>query len=220
MTKMETFTEVPYEAEAIEKFLSFCDRRTLPKKYIVFRSGDIADTLYYIVDGSVSVVSTDEEGKDVVLSYLNKGEFIGEIGLFYESTTRNVTVRAKADLELAQIKYDKLKQLFKDELKDFHAQILHAVGLQLSQRLIKTSRNVARLALMDVSGRIAKTLMDLCEEPEAMSHPKGTQIHISRKELANLVGCAREVVGRVLKKMTEDGLLEINGMDIVVIHDR
>ena len=53
-----------------------------------------------------------------------------------------------------------------------------------------------------------------------MSHPQGTQIHISRQELGRIVGCAREVVGRVLKKMQEEGMVEVHGMDIVVIHPR
>lgn len=218
--QLDKFSAQPIDTMAVERFLECCERRTLPKKHVVFKDGDVADTLYYIISGSVSVVSKDEEGKDVVLSYLNEGEFIGEIGLFYRITERNVLVRARTDVELAEIKYATLTDLFSTSLKDQHAHILQAVGLQLSQRLLKTSRRVTRLAYMDVSGRIARTLLDLCEEPESMSHPKGTQIHISRQELGRIVGCAREVVGRVLKKMAEEGAVEVHGMDIVVIHER
>lgn len=206
--------------QAMDRFLEHCERRQLAKKHVVFRNGDVADTLYYIISGSVSVVSQDEEGKDVVLAYLNTGEFIGEIGLFYHISKRNVLVRARTECELAEIKYDDLMQLFESELKNEHAFILHAVGVQLSQRLLKTSRRVTRLAYMDVQGRIARTLLDLCNEPEAMSHPNGTQVHISRQELGRIVGCAREVVGRVLKKMQDEGTVEVNGMDIVVLHSR
>ena len=205
---------------AMERFFTYCERRSLAKKHVVFRDGDVADTLYYIISGSVSVMSKDDEGKDVVLAYLNAGEFIGEIGLFYEVSTRNVLVRTRTECELAEIKYEDLTRLFETELKNEHAHILHAVGVQLSQRLLKTSRRVTRLAYMDVQGRIARTLLDLCEDPEAMSHPKGTQVHISRQELGRIVGCAREVVGRVLKKMQEEGMVEVHGMDIVVIHPR
>lgn len=208
------------DAAAMESFLAHCDRRSLAKKHVVFRDGDVADTLYYIISGSVSVVSKDDEGKDVVLAYLNAGEFIGEIGLFYHISTRNVLVRTRTECELAEIKYEQLTSLFESDLKNEHAHILHAVGIQLSQRLLRTSRRVTRLAYMDVQGRIARTLLDLCEDPEAMSHPQGTQIHISRQELGRIVGCAREVVGRVLKKMQEEGMVEVHGMDIVVIHPR
>lgn len=73
---------------------------------------------------------------------------------------------------------------------------------------------------MDVAGRIARTLLDLCQEPSAMSHPDGTQIHVSRQEIARIVSCSRETVGRVLKQMIEDGMVEVKGMDIVVYHTR
>ena len=45
------------------------------------------------------------------------------------------------------------------------------------------------------------------------------QLHISRQEIARIVGCKRETVGRVLKSMEEGGLVEAKGMDIVV-YDR
>jgi CRP/FNR family cyclic AMP-dependent transcriptional regulator len=53
-----------------------------------------------------------------------------------------------------------------------------------------------------------------------MSHPAGTQIHISRQELARIVGCSREMAGRVLKSLAEQQTIEVHGMDIVVYHDR
>ena len=49
--------------------------------------------------------------------------------------------------------------------------------------------------------------MDLCNEPDAMTHPQGMQIKVSRQELSRLVGCSREMAGRVLKVLEEQGLL-------------
>ena len=69
---------------------------------------------------------------------------------------------------------------------------------------------------MDVSGRIIRTLTDLCHEPDALSHPQGTQIRVSRQELARIVGCSREMAGRVLKQLQEQGLLHARGKTIVV----
>ncbi len=175
------------DKDALARFLSFCIHYKLPKKSIVVRTGDPADTLYYMVRGSASVMmeDEDEEGHEIVLSYLNSGDFIGEMGLFYRTKKRAALVRTRTPCELAKISYDKLNQLFEDELKDVEAEILRAVGLQLSQRLITTNRKVSQLAFMDVAGRIARTLLDMCNQPEAMSHPDGTQIHISRQELAS-----------------------------------
>ncbi len=210
----------PVDTEAIERLLSFCARRTVRKKGVVFRAGDPADTLYYLVNGSVSVTALDDEGHEVVLAYLKSGDFIGEVGLFYKLPRRTAQVRARTQCELAIISYNRLRALFKGALKEYEAAIMYAVGMQLCERLLKTSRRVSQLTTMDVAGRIARTLLDMCHEPDAMSHPEGTQIHISRQEIARIVGCSRETVGRVLRQMAEDGMIEAHGMDIVVYHSR
>ena len=55
--------------------------------------------------------------------------------------------------------------------------------------------------------------MDLCNEPDAMTHPEGMQIKVSRQELSRLVGCSREMAGRVLKVLEEQGLLTRHRQD-------
>ncbi|MEJ2362439.1 MAG: cAMP-activated global transcriptional regulator CRP [Gammaproteobacteria bacterium] len=205
--------------EAITRFLTYCDTRKVPKKGLILRAGAPADKLYYLKEGSASVIGTDEDGNEIVLAYLNSGDFIGELGLFYSTSARTANIRARTACVLAEIEYQRLHQLFEKELKQEHPMLLTAVGLQMAQRLLQTSRRVTRLAFMDVSGRIARTLTELCNEPDAKTHPNGTQLHISRQEIARIVGCKRETVGRVLKSMEEEGLVQARGMDIVV-HER
>jgi len=206
--------------EAIDELLQHCEIQQFPKKGIIIKTGETAETLYYLIKGSVKVTVQDENENEVVLTYLNAGDFIGEIGMFYQVKHRVAKVRARTPCELAGIKYERLEQLFSSKLKDYQSDILTAIGLQLAQRLLKTTRRVTQLAHMDVSGRVARILLDLCREPEAMSHPEGTQLHISRQELGRMAGCSRETVGRILKSMEEDGMIEASGMDIVVYHSR
>ena len=204
----------------VKRFLGFCQRRAFTRKAVIFRSDDPADSLYYIVKGSVTVSSVDQEGVEVILAYLNEGDFIGEIGLFFKDLERSAMVRARTECELAYIRYDDLQELFRNQLKEEQAEILTTIGFQLSKRLLKCSKRISILTSMDVSGRIARTLLDMCHEPDAMSHPQGTQIHISRQEIGRIINCSRETVGRVLKQMAEDGMIEVHGMDIVVYHSR
>lgn len=210
----------PLSKETIALFLSHCDRKKLPRKGIVFRGGDLADRLYYIVSGSVSVTVVDEEDNENILAYLNEGDFIGEMGLFICELKRSALVRARTECEFAEISYKKLKQLFTTELKEQHVEILTTIGYQLSQRLLKSSKRINLLTSLDVAGRISRVLLDLCHEPEAMSHPEGTQIHISRQDIGRIMNCSRETVGRVLKKMEIDGMIKVKGMNIVVYHSR
>ena len=210
----------PIRSETLNKFLSFCERKSYPKKGIIFREGDAAKSLYYIIEGSIVITTNDEDGREIVMAYLHKGEFIGEIGLFIINNERSAMARARTECQLAEINYEHLEKLVTNELREQHAEILSTVGYQLSERLLKTSHRISLLTSMDVAGRIARTLLDLCHEPNAMTHPEGTQIHISRQEIGRIVSCSRETVGRVLKKMTEDSMIEVKGMDIVVYHSR
>lgn len=197
--------------EAIRQFLEHCHRRTYPAKAMIIRQGDPSHELFYIVKGSVSVMLEDDAGHELVLAYLNPGEFFGEIGLFNEHTNRSALVRAKSQCEVAQMGYERLKSL-----STLFPDLLFAISSQLANRLRNMNRKIGDLAFMDVSGRIARTLLDLCREPDAMTHPNGMQIRITRQELGRIVGCSREMVGRVLKTLEEQHLISVSGKTIVV----
>lgn len=204
------------DSGTIERFLQHVQRRRYPARTHVFLPGDPANTLYYMIDGSVSVLVEEEDGRELVLGYFGSGEFIGEMGLFSESRQREVILRTRTACEMAEIGYEQFLQLLDGPLAADASHLLYGIGCQLTRRLRDTSRKAGRLAFLDVSDRIIRTLNDLAEESEAMSHPEGVQLRISRQELARLVGCSREMAGRVLKKLQADGLLHARGKTIVL----
>ena len=211
---MENSESISHQ-KLIDSFLEHCHRKTYPSKQLIIREGDPSRDLYYIISGSVSVQVEDDKGHEIVLAYLNPGDFFGELGLFDEDSKRSAFVRAKEKCEIAQISYDRLKnlnELFPDLLLD--------IASQLTVRLRKTSRKVSDLALTDVKGRVARALLDLCKEPNAMTHPDGMLVRITRQELGRIVGCSREMVGRVLKDLEEDHLISVSGKSIVVFGTR
>jgi len=210
------------EPEYLKHFLSFCHRRRFPPKVDIIRPGDPADTLLYLVEGSVAVVLEDEDGHEMIITYLNKGEFIGEMGMFTseDPPVRSSLVRTRSECILAEISYTRLIQLFDNELKPWTKDILFAVATQLTERLIYTNNKVQNLAFVDVTGRIASTLLELCKQPDAMTHPDGMQIRITRQELGRIVGCSREMAGRVLRNLEEQGLIHVKGKTIVVFNTR
>jgi CRP/FNR family cyclic AMP-dependent transcriptional regulator len=176
---------------SMERFLALCHRRRYPGKTAIIRPGDPANTLYYIVDGSLAVCSEDEQGRELILAYISRGQFIGEMGLFVEQAQRESLVRTRTACEMAEISYERLFQLMEGPLREECPKILFAIGSQLTHRLLRTSRQV-------------------------MTHPEGTQIRISRQEVSRIVGCSREMVGRVLKQLEEQGMIDVAGKTIVV----
>lgn len=199
-------------SDCIQAFLAQCHRRRYPAKSAIIRQGDRAGELFYIVAGSVTVLLEDDKGHEIVLAYLNAGEFFGEIGLFSEDESRSALVRAKSECEIAQLSYTRLKQL-----GDLYPRLLVCMTAQIARRLRATNRKLGDLAFMDVYGRVARTLLDLCEQPDAMTHPDGMQVRVTRQELARLVGCSREMVGKVLKEMEDQKQVSVAGKNIVLI---
>jgi len=214
---MATIPNIPNinPPETIERFLEHCHRRQYPAKSLIIYAGDKPDVLYYIIEGSVTVLIEDENGREIVLAYLNAGDFFGEMGLFGQEDNRSAFVRAKTKCELAEISYNRFRQLSEKD-----PEVMFELAAQMALRLRKTSQKVGNLAFMDVTGRIARTLMDLSKEPDAMTHPDGMQIRITRQELGRIVGCSREMVGRVLKNLEEQGLITAKGKTIVVFGAR
>jgi CRP/FNR family cyclic AMP-dependent transcriptional regulator len=204
----------------LQAFLSYCHTKRYDKQVEFIRQGVPAESLYYLVEGSVAALIDDEDQREIVLAYINKGEFIGEMGLFTPQTTRSVMIRTRTSCRVAEITYKRLEYLLENELKDYAKDILFAIGYQLSQRLRHTSRKVGHLAFLDVTGRIARTLLELCKQPDAMTHPDGMQIRITRQEIGRIVGCSREMAGRVLKNLEEQGLISVKGKTIVVFGTR
>ncbi len=200
---------------AINRFLSYCRVRPVATKTVLIHAGDLPDTLYYIISGSVEVMIEDEEGNEMVLAYLNKGQFFGEMGLFQEASTRSAWVRTRQRCELAEMTYARFRQIAAES-----PNLIFELATQLASRLDRTNRKLGDLAFVDVTGRVAHAIMDLCGEPDAMTHPQGMQIKVSRQELSRLVGCSREMAGRVLKVLEEQGLLTASGKTIVVFGAR
>ncbi len=151
----------------------------------------------------------------MVIAYLNPGDFFGEMGLFEQKESRSAWCRARTACEIAEISYANFNNYIRT-----HPEIVFTIGKQMAHRLRNTTRKVGDLAFYDVTGRIARTLIELSKEPDAMTHPDGMQIKITRQELGRLVNCSREMAGRVLKTLEEQDLISVKGKTIVVFGTR
>ncbi|AWL00267.1 cAMP-activated global transcriptional regulator CRP [Stutzerimonas stutzeri] len=202
----------------IDKLLAHCHRRRYTAKSTIIYAGDRCESLFFIVKGSVTILIEDDDGREMIIAYLNAGDFFGEMGLFEKEGSdkeRSAWVRAKTECEVAELSYAKFRELTQQD-----PDILYALGSQMAERLRNTTRKVGDLAFLDVTGRVARTLLDLCKQPDAMTHPDGMQIKITRQEIGRIVGCSREMVGRVLKSLESQGLVYVKGKTMVVFGTR
>lgn len=213
---MKISRPVQEQHQYLDDFLAQCQRRSYAARATLIHAGEARNTLYYIIKGSVSVIIEDADGREMVMAYLNQGDFFGEMGLFSEeNNVRSAWVKAKSECEVAEISYAHFQELVQK-----NPQLLFHVFRQTANRLSQTTRKAGDLAFLDVTGRIAHTLLELSRQPDAMTHPQGMQIKVTRQEIGRIVGCSREMAGRVLKELEEQGLLSVNGKTIVVYGPR
>ncbi|MBC2689410.1 MULTISPECIES: cAMP-activated global transcriptional regulator CRP [Pseudomonas] len=214
---MVAITPTP-KIKNLDKLLMHCQRRRYQAKSNIICAGDRSDTLFFIIKGSVTILIEDDEGREMIIAYLNPGDFFGELGLFEQAgqeQERSAWVRAKVECEVAEISYSKFR-----ELSQHDPDILYVLSGQIAQRLRNTTRKVGDLAFFDVTGRVARCLLELCKQPDAMTHPDGMQIKVTRQEIGRIVGCSREMVGRVLKDLEERNLVNVKGKTMVVFGTR
>jgi len=195
----------------VDALLQHCRRQNYAAKHTLIREGDASETLYFIISGTVSIMSFDADGHEIVLAYLNAGDFLGEMGLFGESGERSAWVITRERCEIAEISYRDFH-----ELAGKNPKILYAIAGQLAERLRQTNRKVLNLAFLDVTGRIAAVLNELASQSDAIDVTGGKQISMTRSELARHVGCSREMCSRVMKELEARGIVSSSGREITV----
>lgn len=197
--------------ESVKALLKRAKIGRFPKKTTIVHAGAESHSLYLILKGSVSIIIEEDDDREIIVAYLNAGDFFGEMGLFETNPHRTAEVRTREVCEIAEIDYATFH-----ELREVYPDLSYALFAQLARRLRNTTQKVTDLAFIDVSGRIARCLIELAQQPEAMILPNGRQIRITRQELGRLVGCSREMVGRVLKSLEKQGIIETEGKAILI----
>jgi len=181
--------------------------RKMTRGTTVLRAGDRTDFVYLVLSGTLKVLVSDEEGREVILSNLGAGEFFGEMGVL-DDNPRSATVLTVTPCELVVIAKSDFKRCLAENFD---------VALYIMRNLVKRLRNADRkiesLALMDVYGRVARLLLEMAEEENGQQVVKRK---ISKQDMAKMIGASREMVSRVMKDLSLQGLIVEGGGQIVL----
>lgn len=177
-------------------------------KEAIYREGDYANYLFFLIAGKIKCTKTDPYGKELVLEVIAPNSFFGYMTLmedqeYFESAiameTSTVAIIPKADFQL-------LIQNNRDVSMRFIKMLAGDVREKEEQLL--------QLAYSPVRERVANTLLKLAE----LNEEQNESIEILREDLANMVGTAKESLIRMLSEMKKDGLIEISGRKITLIN--
>jgi CRP/FNR family transcriptional regulator, cyclic AMP receptor protein len=190
------------EELAVEKVVS--------RGTVILTEGDLGDSLYAIVEGRVKVFIGDDEGREIILKILSTGDFFGELSLI-DKQPRSASVAA-----IENTKLQVLSQPAFQACLNRAPHIAMTVMTALAKRLRDADRKISTLALLDVYGRVANTLLELAIENDGKL-VVGEKL--SQQDIANMVGASREMVNRILKDLSERGYISIESKQIT-IHDQ
>lgn len=202
--------------QGLANFFQLCHSRTYPAKSIIIRPGDPATTLYYLREGSVSISMENEDGEELTIAYLYQGAFLGDSGFFTGIADKQLIVRARSTCRTEEISYQQIRALADKQLKECYPTLLQLLAEQMARRLHSATRKLTDMVFLDVAGRVESALRELAEQPDAIRHPLGVQIKVTRQEISRIVGCSREMAGRVLKDLQAADVLWAHGKTVVI----
>jgi CRP/FNR family cyclic AMP-dependent transcriptional regulator len=208
-----TLKAVPFFTQLSDRELevvrSVASEKSFPKSAVILTEGEIGDSLYMIQTGKVKVFIGDEDGREIILKILGPGDFFGEMSMIDKQprSASVTTLESSAFLVLTHSAFERCVEQA--------PRIGNMVMTVLAQRVREADRKIGTLALMDVYGRVASTLLELSvyNNGKLMVGEK-----LSQQDLANMVGASREMVNRILKDLSDRGFISIESKSITIIN--
>jgi CRP/FNR family cyclic AMP-dependent transcriptional regulator len=207
--KVSLFADL--EAGDLETLSQIATSRHVPAGTAILREAEPGDQFFVIVRGEVKVYVDSPDGREVVLTHLQAGDFFGEMALF-ENESRSATVTALTETDLVALSRN---DFFTALARDFT--LTKKILKTLSARLRRANEVIESLALQDVGGRLARYLIRLADE--SGKQPVEGFFVVSRpthQEIANSIGATRETVTRMLKQFEDRKLIRVKGQTVWV----
>ena len=191
----------PAELESVRKLVF---EKTADRAEMVLLEGESAENLYFVASGVVKVFKTSAEGKEQILSIVRPGESFNDVPIF-DGGPNPASARAMGPVLLYAIKRRDMEAIIRN-----HPQIALNVIKVLARRVRHLVSLVEDLSFKHVIGRVAKILF------EHIGGEMDRGPRLTQQEMAAMAGTAREVVGRSLKSLEEEGAIKLDRHRIII----
>jgi CRP/FNR family cyclic AMP-dependent transcriptional regulator len=205
---------IALDASDQERLASLLRPRSFNKNEIIFLKGDPGVGLYLISSGRVKIYVIDRHGAELIFTFLSKGDMLGEMAIL-DGKPRSATATA----------VDNTNTLYLDRgefLKFLKASPQACIGIidMLCQRLRRVSTKLEEISFLDVSGRLARNLMEMAgsSSPDTLNREYSFTCTISQEELARVVGASRVMVNKVLNSFVDLGLVAIARKKLTILN--
>ena len=185
-------------------------KRRFRRSEIVVEFGKKSNALFILLTGRARVLTADSRGREVILAVLQPGDYVGEMSLI-DNEPHSATVRCELQCDVLILGRAEFARCLPE-----NSSLSYAIMRGLVQRLRSADRQIESLALLDVYGRVARTLLEMAETD---GDQRIIRNKVSRQDLAKIVGASREMVSRVMKDLEERGMVQTQENGSVVIKD-
>jgi len=186
-------------------------KRRFRRGEIIVEHGRKSNALFILLNGRARVLTSDSRGREVILAVLQPGDYVGEMSLI-DNQPHSATVRAEVQTDMLILGRAEFARCLPE-----NSSLAYAVMRGLVQRLRKADQQIESLALLDVYGRVARTLLEMSETIDGQRIIRNK---VSRQDMAKIVGASREMVSRVMKDLEERGYIETLETGSVVLKER
>jgi len=216
MKKHNELRSTPLFQGLSEDLLETISRKALLRTYrageAVVNEEDPVRSLSVVLDGQVKLSKSSAEGKEQTLTLLGPGDPFGLCTAFASNDFPASAVTLKKTTILT-IPGSAVEDIVRQE-----PMLLLNIIRVLSLRLKETMRLVESLALKEIPQRVASFILhDLAKQDTGSQC--SLELAITHRELAKIIGATPEALSRALKKMSEDGLLRVDGR-MITVYDR
>jgi len=205
---LEFLKKIPYfsglGADVFEIIGGMIFEKPADRGEIVLYEGDPSEALFFVYSGAVKVFKTSAEGKEQILTIVHPGESFNDVSIF-----DNGPNPASAQTLMPVVLYELRKDDIEDLLSSYPQVAANTVQV-LARRVRELVSLVEDLSFRHVIGRVARILLERAGD-NAEPGPRLTQ-----QDMAAMAGTAREVVGRSLKTLEDEGIIRLERNRIVI----
>jgi CRP-like cAMP-binding protein len=210
---VELLRGIPYFAGLSEADLEAVSQRmfeqSIERGDMVLLEGDPSEAVYFVVSGAVKVFKTSIEGKEQILCLLRTGESFNDVPIL-DGGSNLASAIAMTPVVLYGMTRSDIEELLQE-----NSRIAMNVIRVLSKKVRHFVSLVEDLSFRDVTSRVAKLLLEYAID-HGGSEDSTQRPRLTQQEMAAMVGTAREVVGRSLKVLEEEGAIRMDRHRIVV----
>jgi CRP/FNR family cyclic AMP-dependent transcriptional regulator len=193
-----------------QKLADVLKEREVRREDVILTQNDPGDVMFIIVKGKVKIVLLSPGGKEIILTTLKSGDFFGEMSLV-DGEPRSASAIAVEDSSLFLLRRDSFIKVIMN-----NPEMALKIMKEMSKRIRRADEKIEDLALLDVYGRVARTLLNMAKE--GIKTPQGMVIEKrpTQQEMANMIGTSRETVSRILSELGRRGYITTLGRKMII----